>query len=101
MNDYRQGVEIYSSDKDFGAGIKAAVDYRGDITVELKTGNTIEGYLFNVGQNSLDLFPKQSPRKESILILDIKKIHFSGQDTAKGKSWEDWVKKRAFAKRDD
>lgn len=92
--EYKQGIQIFKDDKDFREGLAAAVDYRGDVSLELNDGQVIEGFLFNSAQDSLDLFPKNSPQKQRVLIKDLKRIEFSGQDEAAGKSWDDWVKKR-------
>ena len=95
---YRDQIEAQSSL--FGAALKAAVDYRGDCTVELSDGRALEGYIYNSASDRagkihrIDLFPKNSPRAESILSDSIVRITFSGEDTASGKSWEDWMKKK-------
>lgn len=91
---FTQGVKIASQDQDFREGLRAAVDYRGDVTIELKTGDYLEGFLFNLNGERLDVFPKNSPQKKSIGLEDVESIEFSGEDEAAGKSWEEWVKKR-------
>jgi len=79
--------------------LEAAFDYRGDITLTLKNGSTIEGYLFDrrsggALENSLvRVIPKDSHEKLSIRYSEIAAISFTGRDTAAGKSWEAWVKK--------
>ncbi len=93
---FKQGVEISSVDRDFEEGIRAAVDYRGDVTLVLKDGSVLEGFLYNAFNGTLDIFPKNSPQKASVKIEQIQKISFSGKDEAMGKSWEDWMKKRAL-----
>lgn len=92
--EFRQGIQIQNTDHDFYEGINAAVDYRGDVTLELKDGRIVEGFLYNSFKGNLDLFPKNSPQKQSIAAEDLKSVTFSGKDEAMGKSWEDWVKKR-------
>lgn len=86
------------SDPDFQSGIQAVVDYRGDVTVILKSGATYSGYVYNASPTSLDMFPRDSSRKETLKFADIVEVNFSGDDAAKGKSWEDWAKKRAAEK---
>lgn len=91
---FSEGVVIRRGDIDFDEGLVAAVDYRGDVTLELRDGNQVEGFLFNANADRLDLFPKNSPQKQSVLIQDVKSVTFSGKDEAAGKSWDDWIKKR-------
>lgn len=74
--------------------IQAAVDYRGDTKIELKNGTEIEGYLYDFDGKTFSLFPNNSPEAEQVLLTNIKKITFTGKDTAKGKSWEDWMSKK-------
>lgn len=95
---YSQGQTFFSSDANFSQALAGVVDYRGDVSVKLKNGKIYVGYVFSVGQRSLDMFPRDSSRKESVEIGSIAEIVLSGEDTSKGKSWEDWVKKKAAEK---
>jgi hypothetical protein len=76
-----------------------AFDYRGDITLTLKNGQQIEGYLFDrkVGKTLNDSFAKILPKDNSprmtIAYIDIAKLEFTGKDTAHGRSFETWLKK--------
>ncbi len=77
-----------------------AFDYRGDLTITLKTGDSVEGYVFDRRAESADLsqcvvrmFPKNSAEKMSIRYSDIAALSFTGKDSAAGKSFEAWVKK--------
>lgn len=92
---FKQGVVVSVEDRDFHEALQAAVDYRGDVTLQLKDGSELEGFLFNVFSGSLDVFPKDSPQKRSIALGDLNRVAFTGKDEAMGKSWEDWMKKRA------
>jgi hypothetical protein len=82
------------------AAFDKAFDFRGDLTITLKTGDKIEGYVFDRRAESADLsqcvvrlFPKNSAEKASIRYSDIAALAFTGKDTAAGKSFEAWVKK--------
>ncbi len=77
-----------------------AFDFRGDLTITLKTGDKIEGYVFDRRAESADLsqctvrlYPKNSAEKMSIRYSDIAALAFTGKDSAAGKSFEAWVKK--------
>ena len=78
--------------------VELAFDYRGDVTVSLKSGESISGYLFNrqvSGSDSyLELFPSDSPEARRIRYDQIATIAFTGEDTATGKSWETWVSRK-------
>jgi len=78
--------------------VDTAFDYRGDVTLELHSGERIEGYIFNrnVGATPpyLQLYPSGQTGSRLILYTDIAAMIFSGEDTASGKSWESWVKKK-------
>ena len=80
--------------------LEKAFDYRGDITVTLKDGRTIEGYVFDrrskgasLADCAIRLMPKNEPGKLSIAYSDIAALAFTGRDTAAGKSFAAWVKK--------
>ena len=78
--------------------VELAFDYRGDVTLELTSKEKIEGYIFNryisASPPFLQLFPKGQPGERKIPYADIVSIAFTGEDTASGKSWEAWVKKK-------
>ena len=77
--------------------IDQAFDYRGDVMLTLKDGQTIKGYLFNrerdIAEPYVQMFPQNQPGQIQIRYHDIESIAFTGEDTAFGKSWEAWVKK--------
>ena len=84
--------------RELAKAIDLALDYRGDITVELKSGECIEGYLFDRnadhGNAYIELFLAGTPDKQTIEYSTIAAIIFSGEDTASGKSWDAWIKKK-------
>jgi hypothetical protein len=79
--------------------LEKAFDYRGDITITLKSGEKVEGYIFDrrTGKSLSDsvvrLYPKSGDQRISISYADIAALAFTGKDTAAGKSWEAWMKK--------
>ena len=70
-----------------------AVDFRGDVIVTLKDGTTREGYLFNIADNVVEMFPAKEAGVWVITKADIVSVQRQGRDPADGKSWEAWVKK--------
>lgn len=77
--------------------IEAIFDYRGDVTLELKDGTRLEGYVFNREAHGsepyLQLFTKRAPGSQTIPYADIVAVDFTGEDTAFGKSWDAWTAK--------
>jgi hypothetical protein len=89
-----------ATETEIRAALEKAFDYRGDITITLKDGRTIEGYVFDRksgGQSladcSIRVMPKAESGKLSIAYSDIAALAFTGRDTAAGKSFAAWVKK--------
>lgn len=87
-----------ANDAERHQAVEIAFDYRGDVTLELVSGETISGYIFNRNSAAdspfLQLFPKDQPGTRDIPYADVTSIAFTGEDTASGKSWETWVKKK-------
>ena len=83
--------------------VELAFDYRGDVTVSLKSGESLSGYLFNRQVNGsdsyLELFPSDSSPARQIRYNQIAAIAFTGEDTATGKSWENWIAKKDSERR--
>ena len=99
-HEYLQGrVWDAASEEELREGLEKAFDYRGDVTIHLKNGSAVEGYIFarrsgaTLADSSVRLFPKGDPNKVTIPYSDIQGLAFTGRDTAAGKSWEAWLKK--------
>jgi hypothetical protein len=88
-----------ATDEEIRDALEKAFDYRGDVTITLKSGDKLEGYLFDrrtgptLAQSTVRLFPKDSNVKRAVAYSDIAALVFSGRDTAAGKTFEAWVKK--------
>ncbi|MGH9590461.1 MAG: hypothetical protein ACRD25_08695 [Terracidiphilus sp.] len=87
-----------ASDEDLGNALERAFNYRGDITVTLKSGERIEIYVFNrhtgatLAESWVQYFAPNSSEKRKLSYADIARLEFTGKDRAAGKHWEDWVK---------
>jgi hypothetical protein len=88
-----------ASEADTRAALEKAFDYRGDLTITLKDGRKIEGYVFDrrvkgpaLAECFVRMMPKDRPEKLSIAYSEIAALAFSGRDTAAGKSFAAWVK---------
>jgi hypothetical protein len=92
-------VPQLATEEELRIALEKAFDYRGDITVTLKNGSKIEGYVFDrVTGPTLEtsfarILFKDSNQREKITYADITALAFTGRDTAAGKSWEAWVRK--------
>ena len=92
-------IPSLTSDEDLRIALEKAFDYRGDISLTLKDGSKLEGYIFDrrsaptLVDSSIRLYPKDRPDKISVRYSDISHLAFTGKDTAAGKSFETWLKK--------
>ena len=88
-----------TSDEEKRLALEKAFDYRGDVTLTLRDGQTLVGYVFDrrlgktLADSSMRLIPANERAKLSIPFSEITGLKFSGRDTAAGKSFEAWVKK--------
>ena len=92
-------VPTLASDDELRQALEKALDYRGDITLTLKSGARIEAYIFNcenastLADSYADYFAPDAPEKRRVGYADIARIEFTGKDRAAGKQWEDWLRK--------
>lgn len=92
-------IPSLATEDEIREALEKAFDYRGDITVTLKDGKKVEGYLFdrrsgaNLEQSFVRMIPMNNGAKLNIAYSDIAALTFSGRDTAAGKTFEAWVKK--------
>ena len=99
----REGIEGWvpelATDDDVRTALEKAFDYRGDVTLTLKNGSKVEGYIFDrvggrtLGDSFVRILPRDSASRLKIAYADISALAFTGRDTAAGKSWEAWVRK--------
>ena len=92
-------IPEFASDVDVRQALEKAFDYRGDVTITLKNGTQVEGYIFDrqngatLADSRVRVFPKNYDSKLSIPYSEIQALAFTGRDTAAGKSWEAWLRK--------
>lgn len=78
--------------------LEKAFDYRGDVTLTLKDGRVIDGYVFDrktgttLESSVVRVIPSNERTKLSIPYAEIAALAFTGNDKAAGKRFEDWVK---------
>jgi len=93
-------VPALASEAEIREALEKAFDYRGDLTITLKNGQRVEGYVFDRRSNGASLaecyvrvMPKNRGERIKIAYSEIAGLAFTGKDTAAGKSFEAWVKK--------
>lgn len=92
-------IPTLASDAEIREALEKAFDYRGDVTLTLKDGRTIQGYIFDrrtgatLAESAVRVIPANERAKVTVPYSDIAALAFTGRDTAAGKSFEAWVKK--------
>jgi len=93
-------IPSVSTDAEIREALEKAFDYRGDLTITLKSGQKVEGYLFDrkskgpsLSECFVRLMLKDGGEKVSIAYSDVAALAFTGRDTAAGKSFAAWVKR--------
>src|SRR3954467_10737088 len=77
-----------ATDAEVRDALEKAFDFRGDVTLTLKSGEKVEGYLFDrrTGKTLADsvvrLIPAGTDEKRAIAYADIAALAFTGRDTA-------------------
>jgi len=92
-------IPEFASDEEIREALEKAFDYRGDVTMTLKSGERIEAYIFNrqsgarLAESFVQYFTPGANNKRKVSYAEIARLEFTGKDRAAGKHWEDWVKK--------
>ncbi|MGD0154697.1 MAG: hypothetical protein ABSB50_01275 [Terracidiphilus sp.] len=90
-------VPSLATEQDLKNALEKAFDFRGDVTITLKSGEKIEAYIFNrqtgatLADSWVQYFAPNAPDKRKLSYADIARLEF-GKDRAAGKHWEDWLK---------
>ena len=92
-------IPTVASDDELRQALEKAFDYRGDVTLTLKSGERIEAFIFNriggatLADSYVQYFTPSASEKRKVSYAEIARLEFTGKDRAEGKHWEDWVKK--------
>ncbi len=84
-------------------GVRRAVDFRGDVTIETRDGAVVSGFAFDAqvthsASDCIRILPAEGVERVRVLLSDIRTLTFSGKDAATGKSWENWLRRYAERK---
>lgn len=95
-----EGKTLTPADRtELNEAVRLAFDYRGDVTLHLKNGTSVDGFIFNHDARIgiIQVFVKEGKDSlpQTVRHDDVARIHFSGADVAFGKSWDDWQAKSA------
>jgi len=95
-----EGKTITPAHRDeLNEAIRLAFDYRGDVTLNLKDGSAVEGFVFNhdPAAGTIEVFVKEGKESvsKSLRHDEVASVAFTGADVAFGKSWDDWQAKSA------
>jgi hypothetical protein len=92
-------VPALAGENELRAALEQAFGYRGDVTITLKSGESVVGYVFDrrpgksLADSYVRVLPEESHQRRDIAYAEIAALAFTGRDPAAGKSWEAWVKK--------
>jgi hypothetical protein len=82
--------------------VDLAFDYRGNTTVVKRDGTDVVGYVFNRDAEApvpyLEMFDADGGGPYRIPYAEVRTIHFTGRDTAAGKSYAAWLARKQAEK---
>jgi hypothetical protein len=97
-----QGLAVDDSDPDrLSAALREAFDYRGDVTVTLRDGSVLEGYIYDRRRRptqAIRILLRDSGERRLIEDHSVQRLEFTGRDTAAGKSFDQWIRRYAEQK---
>lgn len=88
-----------ATDEEKRAALEKAFDYRGDVSLTLRSGERVEGYIFDrrtgatLADSAVRIIPAKERTKLTVPYSEIAALAFTGRDTAAGKSFDAWVRK--------
>lgn len=92
-------IPSMASEGEIQDALEKAFDYRGDVTLTLKDGHVVQGYVFDrrpgksLQESVVRIIPAGERTKLSIAYSDIAALAFTGRDNAAGRTFEAWIKK--------
>ena len=92
-------IPSLASEDEIRNALEKAFDYRGDVTLTLKDGRVVHGYVFDrrtgatLEDSAVRVIPSDERTKLSIPYSDIAALAFTGRDNAAGRTFEAWVRK--------
>jgi hypothetical protein len=85
-----------------GRIVELAFDYRGNTTIVKRDGTELYGYVFNRDADApspyLEMFDADGGGPHRVPYAEVRTIHFTGRDTAAGKSYAAWLARKQAEK---
>jgi hypothetical protein len=84
-------IPEFASDHDAHEALEKAFDYRGDVTLTLKSGERIEAYIFNrstgatLAESWVQYFTPKAPEKRKVSYAEIARLEFTRGRQALGR----------------
>jgi hypothetical protein len=92
-------IPSLASEDEIRDAFEKAFDYRGDVTLTLKDGRVIHGYVFDrrtgatLQESAVRVMPSEEKTKLTIPYSEIAALAFTGRDNAAGRTFDAWVRK--------
>jgi transcriptional antiterminator Rof (Rho-off) len=92
-------IPSLASDTEIRDALEKAFDYRGDVTLTLKDGRVIQGYVFDrrsgatLAESAVRIIPASERTRLTISYSEIAALAFTGRDNAAGKTFDAWIRK--------
>jgi hypothetical protein len=92
-------IPSLASDVEIREALEKAFDYRGDVTLTLRDGRVVHGYVFDrrpgatLQESAVRVIPSDERTKLTIPYAEIAALAFTGRDNAAGRTFDAWVKK--------
>lgn len=92
-------IPSLASDGEIREALEKAFDYRGDVTLTLKDGGVLHGYVFDrrsgatLQESAVRIIPAEERTKISVPYAEIAAVAFTGRDNAAGRTFEAWIRK--------
>ncbi|HET7348960.1 MAG TPA: hypothetical protein VFJ10_16610, partial [Acidobacteriaceae bacterium] len=89
-------IPSLASNDEIRDALEKAFDYRGDVTLTLKDGRVVQGYVFDrrTGKSLEDsvvrVIPAGERSKLSVAYSQIAALAFTGRDNAAGRTFDAW-----------
>ncbi|MGB6130249.1 MAG: hypothetical protein WCC14_20565 [Acidobacteriaceae bacterium] len=92
-------IPSLASEAEIREALEKAFDYRGDVTLTLKDGRVVHGYVFDrrpgatLAESAVRIIPTGERTRLAIPYAEIAALAFTGRDNAAGRTFDAWVRK--------
>jgi transcriptional antiterminator Rof (Rho-off) len=92
-------IPSLANENDTRDALEKAFDYRGDVTLTLKDGRVVQGYVFDrrpaatLQESVVRIIPAGERTRVNVAYSDIAGLAFTGRDNAAGRTFDAWIRK--------